>query len=208
MGTQFWVKWGPNGDPRQQKWGPKNVYFKIDWNKQIHWRSKFFLNKKYSQRQSVSSFSAQCLCHLHWIIKWSTLDGGCTEFSRVLKPELEKMGTLKKNGDPMGTQNLKKVPMGTRVPKWGPTWEQCILSLKNAKAIVTRLWMTTKLKPCGMVEQEDMPMAISVPTGLLVCRINVPSQALFPHLCRLWKRHFEGRLNRTWPKILLVPSLI
>ena len=42
-----------------------------------------------------------------------------------VKPELEKMGTLKKNGDPMGTQNLKKVPMGTRVPKWGPTWEQC-----------------------------------------------------------------------------------
>ena len=26
----------------------------------------------------------------------------------------------------MGTQNLKKVPMETRVPKWGPTWEQCI----------------------------------------------------------------------------------
>ena len=26
----------------------------------------------------------------------------------------------------MGTQNLKKVPMGTRVPKWGPTWEQCM----------------------------------------------------------------------------------
>ena len=25
----------------------------------------------------------------------------------------------------MGTQNLKRVPMGTRVPKWGPTWEQC-----------------------------------------------------------------------------------
>ena len=32
------------------------------------------------------------------------------------------MGTLTKE---MGTQNLKKVPMGTRVPKWGPTWEQC-----------------------------------------------------------------------------------
>ena len=53
------------------------------------------------------------------------MDGGCTELSCVLKPELEKMGTLKTNGDPMGTQNLKKVPMGTRVPKWGPMWEQC-----------------------------------------------------------------------------------
>ena len=27
----------------------------------------------------------------------------------------------------MGTQNLKKVPMGTRVPKWGPIWEQCLI---------------------------------------------------------------------------------
>ena len=34
------------------------------------------------------------------------------------------MGTLKENGDLLGTQKLKKVPMGTRVPKWGPTWEQ------------------------------------------------------------------------------------
>ena len=24
----------------------------------------------------------------------------------------------------MGTQKLKKVPMGSRVPKWGPMWEQ------------------------------------------------------------------------------------
>ena len=36
----------------------------------------------------------------------------------------------RENGDlekKMGTKNLIKVPMGTRVPKWGPTWEQCIL---------------------------------------------------------------------------------
>ena len=50
---------------------------------------------------------------------------GCTDFWRVLKPEMEKMGTLKKNGDQMGTKNLILVPMGTKVPKWGPTWEQC-----------------------------------------------------------------------------------
>ena len=59
-------------------------------------------------------------------ITWSTLNGGCTDFSCVLKPKIEKMGTLKKNGDPMGTQNLKKVPMATQVPKWGPAWEQCV----------------------------------------------------------------------------------
>ena len=38
---------------------------------------------------------------------------------------MEKMGTLKKNGDQMGTKKLILVPMGTKVPKWGPTWEQC-----------------------------------------------------------------------------------
>mgnify|MGYP001334977688 CR=1 FL=1 len=26
----------------------------------------------------------------------------------------------------MGTQIPKKVPIGTRVPKWGPIWEQCL----------------------------------------------------------------------------------
>ena len=59
-------------------------------------------------------------------ITWSTLNGGCTDFSCVLKPKIEKMGTLKKNGDPMGTQNLKKVSMATHVSKWGPAWEQCV----------------------------------------------------------------------------------
>ena len=34
------------------------------------------------------------------------------------------MGTFNKNGDPLGIQKLKKVHIGTRVPKWGPTWEQ------------------------------------------------------------------------------------
>ena len=67
---------------------------------------------------------------LSQVINWSTLDSGCTDFSRVFKPKIEKMGTLKKNGDPMGTHNLKKVPMGTRVPKWGPTWEQWVLGIK------------------------------------------------------------------------------
>ena len=32
-------------------------------------------------------------------MKWSTLDGGCTDFSRVLKTKIEKMRTLTKNGD-------------------------------------------------------------------------------------------------------------
>ena len=45
------------------------------------------------------------------------IDSGCSDFQRILQPEMEKMGTLK--ADLLGTQNLKKVPMGTRVPKLG-----------------------------------------------------------------------------------------
>ena len=83
---------------------------------------KRFKNKKYTDKLAWYSLKLVCVITSN---QWSTLDGGCTDFSRVVKPKIEKMGTLKKNGDPMGTHNLKKVPMGTRVPKWGPTWEQC-----------------------------------------------------------------------------------
>ena len=35
-----------------------------------------------------------------------------------------------KNGDQMGTKKLILVPMGTKVPKWGPLWEQCSRAIK------------------------------------------------------------------------------
>ena len=39
MGTRFWVKWGPNGDPWQQKWGPKkHIYEELTWNERIRWK--------------------------------------------------------------------------------------------------------------------------------------------------------------------------
>ena len=54
-------------------------------------------------------------------IKWSTLDSGCSiNFQRILKPEIEKMGNVK-----------KYVTMGTQIPKWGdqgPNSRQCSLS--------------------------------------------------------------------------------
>ena len=54
-------------------------------------------------------------------IKWSTLDSGCSiNFQRILKPEIEKMGNVK-----------KYVTMGTQIPKWGdqgPNLRQCSLS--------------------------------------------------------------------------------
>ena len=48
-----------------------------------------------------------------------------TTFSAFFSLKSGKWGPWKGNGDLLGTQKLKKVPMGTRVPKWGPTWEQC-----------------------------------------------------------------------------------
>ena len=44
----------------------------------------------------------------------------------------------------MGTQNLKKVPMGTRVPKWGPMWEQCIYMLVILVGLDSRLERESK----------------------------------------------------------------
>ena len=52
------------------------------------------------------------------------------------------MGTLKENGDLLGTQKLKKVPMGTRVPKWGPTWEQCFIPQLSVKDQTAHLLLT------------------------------------------------------------------
>ena len=44
----------------------------------------------------------------------------------------------------MGTQNLKKVPMGTRVPKWGPTWEQCFHYTLFLQYKIGQLYMIAK----------------------------------------------------------------
>jgi len=65
---------------------------------------------------------------LSQVINRSTLDGGCTDFSRVLRPKIEKMGTLKKNRDPKSEKGPHGDPgpqMGTQVPNWGSIWEQC-----------------------------------------------------------------------------------
>ena len=49
------------------------------------------------------------------------------------------MGTLKINWDQMGTKKLILVPMGTKVPKWGPTWEQCLSPCGKRNAEKSRL---------------------------------------------------------------------
>ena len=67
-------------------------------------------------------------------MKWSTLDGGCTEFSRVLKPEIEKMGALKKNG-PNGDPKSEKGPHGDPGPQiWTHVGAVCFNKQKSWKS--------------------------------------------------------------------------
>ena len=56
---------------------------------------------------------------LSQVIKWLTLNGGRTDFSRVLKPKIEKMGTLKKKWGPNGDPKSEKGPHGDPGPQMG-----------------------------------------------------------------------------------------
>ena len=48
-------------------------------------------------------FIKTSLCyHMLNVIKQSTVDGGCTDFTRVLKPKIENGDLMGYNGDPMG----------------------------------------------------------------------------------------------------------
>ena len=69
---------------------------------------------------------------------------------------MEKMGTLKKNGDQMGTKKLILVPMGTKVPKWGPMWEQCT-------------WLKYHFTSSTCQELNMGPHGLGEPTGHLIC---------------------------------------
>ena len=45
----------------------------------------------------------------------------------------------------MGTKKLIFIPMGTKVPKWGPTWEQCIMFLLMLEQLQLKIWSTALL---------------------------------------------------------------
>ena len=53
------------------------------------------------------------------MIKWSSLDGVCTDFSHALKLEIEKMGTLKNKWGPNGDPKSEKGPHGDPGPQMG-----------------------------------------------------------------------------------------
>ena len=75
-GDPKYFSWGPNGDlilsEMGTQWGPstaemgtqKAYIWKIDRNEVIRWNKDFFWKNIH---RGVSSFSAQCLCHLYWI---------------------------------------------------------------------------------------------------------------------------------------------
>ena len=59
------------------------------------------------------AWDSQVLVVLLQVITWLTLCSGCMDFSRVLKPLIEKMGTLEQKWGPNGDPKTEKVPMGT-----------------------------------------------------------------------------------------------
>ena len=77
MGTQFLVRWGPNGDLCQQEWGPKSVFLEIDRNKLISWNTEEKNNEKNLHRFNFTDKLAWCSFKLvlsSQVFKWSTFN--------------------------------------------------------------------------------------------------------------------------------------
>ena len=54
----------------------------------------------FCNRTDKLAWDSLVLVVLSQVIKWSTLDSGCMDFSCVLKPLIEKMGTLEQKWGP------------------------------------------------------------------------------------------------------------
>ena len=65
------------------------------------------------------AWDSQVLVVLLQVITWLTLCCGCMDFSRVLKPLIEKMGTLEQKWGPNGDPKTEKGPHGDWVPQMG-----------------------------------------------------------------------------------------
>ena len=57
----------------------------------------------------------------------------------------------------MGTKKLILVPMGTKVPKWGPTWEQCNYHKRFHQQVIK----TPVAGRLSLVEAVDWPAPVS-----------------------------------------------
>ena len=62
---------------------------------------------------------------LSQVMKWFTLDSGCIDFSRILKPWLMKMGTLEQK---WGPKNWKRSPWGPGPPNGDPCGHSGIMT--------------------------------------------------------------------------------
>ena len=77
MGTQFWVRWGPNGDHRQHKWGPKKRIFKNlskrAYYLQFHVQEFEYLSTKLNSTDMLAWDSLKLVLSLQ-VFKWSTFN--------------------------------------------------------------------------------------------------------------------------------------
>ena len=88
----------------------------------------------------------------------------------------------------MGTQIPKKVPMGTRVPKWGPIWEQCLtcnVVYGGCAWFVWVLWFVM-LAHLGLVGWCLVLVGCGWVLGLLVGRCHSVLPLLCPPSCLSW----------------------
>ena len=74
MGTQFWVRWGPNGDHRQHKWGPKKRIFenlsKRTNSLQFHMQVFEYLSTKLNSTDMLAWDSSKLVLSSQ-VFKWS-----------------------------------------------------------------------------------------------------------------------------------------
>ena len=120
QGSTGWNCLGASNDAHcsHMEWGPK--FFKIGtkWGLHFEWNGDqmgTFGNRNGDQFGPVESFWNQFL--LSQVIKWLTLDSGCTDFWRVLRPKMEKMWNLKKSpqmGTNLGAVQIARTPWTTK----------------------------------------------------------------------------------------------
>ena len=127
MGTQFWVIWGPNGDLRHHKWGPKKRIFKIDQNELISWNKEEINNGKNIFTECGLIWCTD-LCRFHWLdvspkihlFKWSTYSWWW--MSRLLTRSSawnRQNGDLWRKWGPFGDPKTEKGPHGDPGPQMG-----------------------------------------------------------------------------------------
>ena len=133
MGTQFWVRWGPNGDLRQQKWGPKKRIFE-NWSKWAYFLKyrgniQDYSSTKFNFTDKLAWYSFKLVLSSQ-VFKWSTFNrqwllwllARSSAWNRENGDLGKKMGTF------WGPKNWKRSPWGPGSPNGDPRGSSALLA--------------------------------------------------------------------------------